>query len=67
METPKHYETLQPQPIEIAENWNLPFSLGCTIKYIGRYREKNDPIGDLRKAAWYIDREIKRLERMCGD
>lgn len=45
--------------IEITEHMN--FCLGNAIKYIWRAGKKGDAIEDLRKAAFYIDREIKRL------
>lgn len=47
--------------IEITEHMN--FCLGNAIKYIWRAGLKtNDPLKDLAKAKWYIEREIKRLE-----
>jgi len=43
----------------------MGFNLGNAIKYIWRAGEKDpDAIKDLKKAKWYIDREIKRLERL---
>ena len=48
--------------IDITEHFN--FNLGNAIKYIWRAGAKGDPITDLRKAAWYIDREIARLSKM---
>lgn len=59
---PKHY-TSHPsgaECIEIAE-W-FPFNLGNAIKYIWRAGIKGDRIEDLRKARWYVDREIARIE-----
>lgn len=41
----------------------LSFALGCVVKYCWRAGLKGSTIEDLKKAAWYIDREIKRLER----
>lgn len=47
--------------IEITEHMN--FCLGNAIKYIWRAGLKtDDPIVDLEKARWYIDRELKRLK-----
>jgi len=43
-----------------------PFNRGNAIKYLWRAGSK-DPaaeLEDLRKARWYVDREIDRLERM---
>jgi hypothetical protein len=41
----------------------MGFNLGNAIKYIWRADLKSDAIEDLRKAAWYIDREIALRER----
>lgn len=60
---PSHY-TAHPSGVEcidIAEHYN--FNLGNALKYIWRAGLKSDdPVEDLRKAAFYIDREIGRLE-----
>lgn len=45
--------------IDVVEHMN--FSLGNAVKYIWRAGKKGDPIEDLEKAKWYIDREIARL------
>jgi hypothetical protein len=41
----------------------MGFNLGNAIKYIWRADLKNDAIEDLRKAAWYVQREIEKRER----
>lgn len=60
---PKHY-TVHPSGVEciqITEHMN--FCLGNAIKYLWRAGDKHEtPLEDLKKARWYIDREIKRLE-----
>lgn len=50
--------------IDAIEAWNLNFSRGNAIKYIARAGIKNPDkeIEDLQKAAWYINREIERLQ-----
>ena len=58
---PKHY-TEHPsgvECIEITEHMN--FCVGNAIKYLWRAGLKGEQIEDLRKARWYIDREIARL------
>lgn len=45
--------------IQITEHFN--FNLGNAIKYIWRSNHKNG-IEDLKKARWYINREIQRLD-----
>jgi Protein of unknwon function (DUF3310) len=47
--------------IQIVEH--MSFNLGNAVKYIWRAGEKGNAIEDLRKAAWYIDREIQRLQQ----
>lgn len=47
--------------IDITENLN--FNRGNAVKYIARAGRKDamKTIEDLKKARWYIDRELKRL------
>jgi hypothetical protein len=47
--------------IDVAEHHG--FTIGNAIKYLWRYRHKGSPLQDLRKAVWYIEREIQRRER----
>ena len=56
---PDHYKQGSVEAIEVTENFS--FSAGNAIKYIWRHQHKGNPIQDLKKAAWYIEREIKRL------
>jgi hypothetical protein len=59
---PKHYNS-HPAGIECIDVVeHLPFNVGNAIKYLWRADHKNG-IEDLRKAAWYVNREIARLER----
>ena len=58
---PKHY-TEHPsgvECIEITEHMN--FCVGNAIKYLWRAGLKGEQVEDLRKARWYIDREISRI------
>lgn len=48
--------------IEVTEV--LGFSLGNAIKYIWRAGDKGKTVEDLKKARWYVDREIARLEKL---
>lgn len=56
---PAHYQSEKFEVIEIIEAFKLNFALGNAIKYILRAEKKDDYIEDLKKAAWYIEREIK--------
>lgn len=60
---PKHYND-HPSGIEcITITEHMGFNLGNAVKYVWRADLKNDAIEDLKKAAWYIDREIKRRSK----
>lgn len=59
---PKHYNS-HPSGIEciqVVEHMN--FNIGNAIKYLWRTDHKNG-LEDLKKAAWYINREIQREEK----
>lgn len=58
---PKHY-TAHPSGVECIEvTEHMNFCVGNAIKYLWRAGLKGEQIEDLRKARWYIDREIARL------
>lgn len=68
---PPHYKSPSGiQAIDVIEAFNLNFRLGNTVKYILRHLDKHkhtDPslklqLQDLKKARWYLDREIAKLE-----
>jgi hypothetical protein len=40
----------------------MNFNLGNTVKYISRAGKKDDVLQDLKKARWYLDREIANRE-----
>lgn len=51
--------------IDFIEDKKLGFHLGNAVKYISR-ADKKDPaktIEDLKKARWYLNREISNLEK----
>ena len=60
---PKHYHINGLEPITAIEAWNLGFCLGNTVKYIARAELKENKLEDLKKARWYLDREITNLEK----
>lgn len=49
--------------VQITEHMN--FCLGNAVKYIWRSGEKGEQLQDLRKARFYLDREIQRLEKVA--
>jgi len=59
---PKHYMSHPSgvECIEVCEHFG--FNVGNAVKYLWRAGLKNnDPLEDLRKAAWYVNREIDRI------
>lgn len=63
---PSHYTDGKIEVIDFIEEKQLNFHRGNAIKYIARAGKKNKEkeIEDLEKAAWYINREIQRLEKL---
>ena len=66
---PKHYTSSKAkcqscnsgiECIQITEH--MGFCLGNAIKYLWRADLKNDAIEDMKKAIWYIKREIERRQ-----
>ena len=51
------------EAIKVIEAWTLNFNLGNTTKYIARAGRKDGAtrLEDLRKARWYLDREIAAI------
>lgn len=63
VEHPAHY-TQHPSGVEcIQVTEHMNFCVGNAVKYLWRagLKEGVDAIEDLRKAAWYVNREIERL------
>ena len=60
---PVHYNKLPSgiECIDVVEWFN--FNKGNAIKYVWRAGHKNDEIEDLRKAIFYLEAEIDRLQR----
>ena len=61
VEKPSHYN----QGIEVIdyiESHNLNFHIGNVVKYVTRAKHKGTELQDLKKAMWYLQREIDRLE-----
>ena len=61
---PSHYTDGKIEVIDFIEDKKLNFHRGNAVKYIARAGKKNpeNEVEDLKKAAWYINREIERLE-----
>lgn len=66
---PSHYTFGKIEVIDFIEDKKLGFHLGNAVKYISRAGRKNPDktVEDLRKAVWYINRQIQRLEGEGND
>ena len=61
---PGYYKRGGIEAIDAIEAWGLGFNLGNVVKYVARAgRKTKDGLRDLKKAEWYLSREIKRRER----
>lgn len=62
---PSHYggEDNPYEAIKVIDAWGLGFCLGNTVKYIARAGKKRKRLQDLKKARWYLDHEIEKLEK----
>lgn len=57
---PDHYKIGGIETIDFIEAKNLNYHLGNVVKYITRADHKGRRLEDLKKARWYLDREIER-------
>jgi hypothetical protein len=62
---PAHYggEDNPCEAIKVIEAWGLGFNLGNVVKYISRAGKKGSTIEDLKKAQFYLDREINNISK----
>lgn len=61
---PKHY-TSHPSGIEcITIVEHMSFCIGSAIKYLFRVDLKEDGDEDIRKAIWYLNRELERRKNL---
>ena len=61
--SPSHYaEGRKFEPIDVIADWELNYHLGNTLKYVSRAGRKQNCLEDLKKARWYLSREIETLE-----
>ena len=71
---PSHYTSGNIETIDFIEDKELNFNLGNVVKYVaraGRKKVKGKTIDakaleDLKKARWYITREIETREKQMG-
>jgi hypothetical protein len=59
---PAHYTAGGIETIDFIEAKRLGYNLGNVVKYITRSGLKGSQLEDLRKAQWYLSREIATLK-----
>lgn len=61
---PPHYTAGGIETIDFIEAKKLGYNLGNVVKYITRSDLKGDRLENLKKAQWYLNREIKNEEKV---
>lgn len=61
---PAHYKVGGIETIDFIEAKNLGYHLGNVVKYVARSDHKGRRLEDLKKARWYLDREIENEEKL---
>lgn len=65
--SPPHYKSGGVETIDFIEAKQLGYHLGNVVKYISRAGIKShNPLEDIRKAKWYLDRHLEQLEKDAG-
>lgn len=59
---PPHYTVGGIETIDFIEAKKLNYNLGNVVKYLTRADHKGSKLEDLRKAQWYLTREINTLK-----
>ena len=62
VEHPAHYKVGGIETIDFIEAKKLNYNIGNVIKYLTRADHKGNKMEDLRKAQWYLTREISTLK-----
>lgn len=67
--SPPHYTRGKFEVIEIIEDSGVNYRLGNVLKYVLRCDHKHDDNGvqDLKKALWYLTREVEAREAQNAD
>jgi hypothetical protein len=65
---PSHYggENNPYEAIKVIEAHKLNFCLGNVLKYVLRADKKGEILDDLKKASWYLNREIETRQKQQG-
>lgn len=59
---PAHYKVGGIETIDFIEAKSLGYNIGNVVKYLARADYKGNKLEDLRKAQWYLTREINALK-----
>lgn len=60
---PLHYTVNGIEVIDVIEGYKLNYRLGNVVKYVLRSDLKGNRLQDLKKALWYLQREIEQSEK----
>jgi hypothetical protein len=71
---PSHYKDRKYEVIDVMQDTMskeqfIGYLAGCSIKYIMRYDKKDNPLQDLQKCKWYLEKLIETIEeetQCCG-
>lgn len=65
--SPSHYKVGGIETIDFIEAKQLGYHLGNVVKYVSRAGHKApNPLRDVQKAKWYLDRYVEELEKQAG-
>lgn len=72
VDSPPHYnhggiETIDCIIAALGEYEAISYCVGNSLKYQHRMWHKGNPIQDLKKAKWYLDKAIELLEKTKGE
>ena len=65
--SPSHYLKGRKETIDVIQDGMTDYEYhgylkGNVLKYVSRYKFKGEPLEDLKKAQWYLNRLIKEVE-----
>lgn len=66
--SPKHYLQGKRETIEVIQDYMtkdefVGYLKGNIIKYVGRFKFKGNPLQDLKKSQWYLNKLIQEVEK----
>ena len=61
--SPDHYTAGGIETIDFIEAKQVNYHVGNAIKYLSRANHKGDYLENIKKAQWYINREVSRHDK----